>query len=192
MDARTQATDCLIPERWLLQAAYCKRICLGGSKVTLTMLMLESIFSSSCLQDAHIYLGSRASLARAAHYHHDQDKSYRKKIRKILLAPGLTSSSTDGGGCSHSAYRCIDLRQGVPQLVHAQGRLLSPEAVLEVRNSLLESSNLRGATNLEKQLQGQAHISADAGRSLLTLLQVGSHARMGCSCQAIHCPKGMH
>lgn len=59
-------------------------------------------------------------------------------------------------------------------LVGAQGRLPAPETVLEVRNCLLDSANLRGATNLEQQLQRQLHISADAGKSLLTLLQAGS------------------
>lgn len=67
----------------------------------------------------------------------------------------------------------------------AQGRLPPPDTVLEVRNSLLESSNLRGASNLEQQLQGQTHISADAGKSLLTLLQASPIASLANCMQCV-------
>ena len=62
------------------------------------------------------------------------------------------------------------------QLRHAcrtpQGRAPATNDIVAARNTLLQSSDLRRVSDLEKQLKGQANLSADASQSLVSLLQV--------------------
>lgn len=53
-----------------------------------------------------------------------------------------------------------------------QSQLPATEDILAVRNTLLQSTDLRRMSNLEKQLKGQMNLTADAQQSLFTLLQV--------------------
>ena len=55
-----------------------------------------------------------------------------------------------------------------------QGKAASVDNVIALRNSLLQSTNLRSMDNLELQLQQQAKLTHDASRSLVMLLQVAA------------------
>lgn len=61
-----------------------------------------------------------------------------------------------------------------------QGREPSTQDIVELRNTLLQSNDLRRVSDLEKQLKDQGNLSEDAGRSLVALLQVGEHAAACC------------
>ena len=63
----------------------------------------------------------------------------------------------------HHAEWCMSL---------GQGQAPTAEALIALRNGLLQSSDLRRVSDLEAQLKSQANLSADASQSLVSLLQV--------------------
>ena len=61
-------------------------------------------------------------------------------------------------------WNCADL----------QGQTPTAEQIVTLRNSLLQSTDLRRTSNLESQLRGQLNLSEDASESLVMLLQVSN------------------
>ena len=53
-----------------------------------------------------------------------------------------------------------------------QGELPPVQHILKLRNELLQSADLRAPQNLAQQIQGQKGLTEEAGRNLLSLLQV--------------------
>ena len=65
--------------------------------------------------------------------------------------------------------------------------MLALEDVRDIRNRLLQSTNLRSIDNLEMQLQQQGNLTQDVSRSLVMLLQVAAapHAWHTGGCDAL-------
>ena len=57
-------------------------------------------------------------------------------------------------------------------MARRQGRAPSTEAIIAVRNKLLQTTDLRRMSNLETQLKGNVNLTDDASQSLISLLQV--------------------
>ena len=59
--------------------------------------------------------------------------------------------------------------------LHTQGSQPSTSQILELRNTLLASEDLRQPSNFKAQIERASGLSEDAGKSLFTLLQARAH-----------------
>ena len=74
------------------------------------------------------------------------------------------------------------------ELLCMQGRAPPTDDIMRLRNTLLQSSDLRRVSDLEKQLK-QGSMSDDASKALVSLLQVNGAVRIcsGCRVQGLGC-----